>query len=118
MKTGLWISLAIVAIVALVFIALTVGWAVWGRQLWRAGSFVAAGGCGDPQDGTQAWHDGAWLWPRDDARRYRAGCLGSSAGGVAPRPGCARQQGPWPVCAGWLWRGGAGWGHGGRSPAR
>ena len=53
MKTGLWISSAFVAIVALVFIALTVGWAVWGRQLWRAGSFVAAGGCGDPQAGAR-----------------------------------------------------------------
>ena len=63
MKTGLWISLAIVASVALVFIALTVGWAVWGRQLWRAGSFVAAGGCGDPQAGARPGMMGRGLGP-------------------------------------------------------
>ena len=77
MKTGLWISLAIVAIVALVFIALTVGWAVWGRQLWRAGSFVAAGGCGDPPAGARPGMMGRGFGP------------GMMPGAVAPGAGPA-----------------------------
>jgi hypothetical protein len=77
MKTGLWISLAVVAIVALVFIALTVGWAVWGRQLWRAGSFVAAGGCGDPQAGARPGMMGRGFGP------------GMMPGAVAPGAGPA-----------------------------
>jgi len=54
MKTGLWIGLAIVAVVALVFVALTAGWAVWGRRLWSADPFAATGGCGGPGAGPRS----------------------------------------------------------------
>lgn len=93
MKTGIWISLAIVAIVSLVFIALTVGWAVWGRQLWAAGSFVASplrsGGCGDglPRPGMMGRGFGPWMMPGAGPAVPGACGTGSAApGGCGPGP--------------------------------
>ena len=101
MKTGLWISLAIVAIVALVFIALTVGWAVWGRQLWRAGSFVAAGGCGDPQAGARPGMMGRGFGPgmMPGALSPGACAVAPGAGRTAPG-GCALAAGAGPAASG------------------
>lgn len=39
MRTGLWIGLTVVVVIALVVVGLTAGWALWGRQLWHTGMF-------------------------------------------------------------------------------
>ena len=102
MKTGLWISLAIVAIVSLVFIALTVGWAVWGRQLWTAGSFVAgplrSGGCGDglPRPGMMGRGFGPWMMPGAQAPGAGPAVPGACGTGSAAAGGC----GPGPSALG------------------
>jgi hypothetical protein len=75
MKTGLWIGLAIVTVVVLVFVALTVGWAVWGRQLWAAGPFAATGGCGGSAVGPRAGMMG---------RGYGPGMMGGGPAPIAP----------------------------------
>ncbi len=34
MRTSIWISLGVVAVVAIVVVGLTAGWALWGRHVW------------------------------------------------------------------------------------
>lgn len=78
MKIGLWIGIAMVAVVALVFIALTLGGAIWGWQLWAAGPVAVTGNCGTatgPGPGTMGW------WPGPSATDGRGGTA------IGPGPG-------------------------------
>ncbi len=52
MRTGLWIVLGAVVVVALVIVGLGVGWTLWGRSLWAEGPFAVsrmAAGPGTPE---------------------------------------------------------------------
>ena len=94
MKTGLWIGLGIVAVIALVFIALAVGWAVWGRPLWAAGTFAVPAGCGGQTGGAPSGRTG---------RGYGVGpgMMGGGSGPAAPG-GCGGSgSGMGPGMMGW-----------------
>lgn len=89
MKTGLWIGLGIVAVIALVFIALAVGWAAWGRPLWAAGTFAAPAGCGGQAGGApsgrvgRGYGMGPGMMGRGPGPLAPGGC-GGTGSGVGP----------------------------------
>jgi hypothetical protein len=78
MSPVLQIGLSVVLVVALVFIGLAVGWALWGRQLWSGWGYGMGPGM------MNGWN--TWVAP-STAPRVHWGCGGSSWGYDEPVSG-------------------------------
>ena len=82
MKTILWIGLGIVTAVALVVAGLGVGWSLWGRSLWAAGSFAVprvATGTGVLED-CSGWGGGMGPGMMGGGAAQAAPCAGQGYG--------------------------------------